>query len=62
MSMRAPCRLTATLTATSADAGCDGWVVGVVGRQAEGVAKSVDGLALQCKHSEGRLCVSLLTM
>ena len=37
-------RLTATLTATSADDGCSGWVVGVVVLAVEGVAQGVDGV------------------
>lgn len=39
--------LTATVTATSADDGCGGWVVGVVAGGAERVAEGVDGLALE---------------
>jgi hypothetical protein len=39
--------LTATLTATSADDGCGGWVVGVVVLAADGIAEGVYGLALE---------------
>ena len=46
------CRLTATVTATSADDGCGGWVVGGVGR-AEDVAEGVDGLALEAESYVG---------
>ena len=45
--------LTATVTATSADDGCGGWVVGVVVRRAEGVAEGVDGLALEAEAYVG---------
>lgn len=46
-------RLTATLTATSADDGCGGWVVGVAVRRVEGVAEGVDGLALETESYVG---------
>jgi hypothetical protein len=45
--------LTATLTATSADDGCGGRVVGVVVRRVEGVAEGVDGLALEAESDVG---------
>ena len=54
MSMRAPCRLTATLTATSADGDRSGRVVRVVVLTAEGVAQGVDGVTLE---SEPYVCV-----
>jgi hypothetical protein len=40
-------RLTATLTATSADDGCGRRIVGVVVGGAEGAAQRVDGLVLE---------------
>ncbi|MBZ6228813.1 hypothetical protein [Streptomyces olivaceus] len=46
-------RLTATVTATSADDGCDGWDVGVVVDRAEDVAQSVNGLALEVESYMG---------
>lgn len=46
-------RLTATLTAMSADDGCGGRVVGVVVRRAEAVAEGVDGLALEAESDVG---------
>lgn len=47
------CRLTATLTATSADDGCGGWVFGFVVGTAEGVAEGVDGLVLEAESYVG---------
>lgn len=41
--------LTATLTATSADGCCGGWVVGVLAAEGEGV----DGLALESESDVG---------
>ena len=46
------CRLTATLTATSADDGCGGRVVWIVGR-AEDAAEGVDGLSLEAESDVG---------
>ncbi|GLU50256.1 hypothetical protein Nans01_46070 [Nocardiopsis ansamitocini] len=46
-------RLTATLTATSADDCCGGWVVTVAVGRAEGVAQGVDGLALEAESDVG---------
>lgn len=46
-------RLTATLTATSADACRGGWVVGVVVDRAEGAVQGVDGLALEAEPYVG---------
>jgi hypothetical protein len=46
-------RLTATLTATSTDDGCGGWVVVVVVSGAEGVAQCIDGLALEAESDVG---------
>ncbi|MEN3541137.1 hypothetical protein AAH991_38905 [Microbispora sp. ZYX-F-249] len=43
--------MTATLTATSADGGCGGWVVGV--GSVEGVAQGVDGLVLEAEAYVG---------
>jgi hypothetical protein len=45
--------LTATLTATSADYGCGGWVVGGIVAQAEGVVEGVDGVALEAESYVG---------
>ncbi|MDO0935954.1 polymorphic toxin-type HINT domain-containing protein [Streptomyces sp. DG2A-72] len=45
--------LTATLTATSADDGCGGWVVGEVGDPAECDVEGVDGLALETESDVG---------
>ena len=45
--------MTATLTATSADDGCGGWVVGVVIGRVEGVAEGVDGLELEAESDVG---------
>jgi hypothetical protein len=45
--------LTATVTATSADDGCRGWVFGVFLGRAEGVAEGVDGLALEAEAYVG---------
>lgn len=45
--------LTATLTATSADDGCDGWGVRGVVILTEGVAQGVDGLALEAESDVG---------
>lgn len=41
------------MTATSADDGCGGWVVGGVASGAEGVAEGVDGLALEAESDVG---------
>jgi len=49
--------LTATLTATSADDGCGGWGVGGIVALAEGVAKGVDGVALEAE-SDGSVDAS----
>lgn len=46
-------RLTATVTATSADDGCGGWVIGVVVGHAECVAQGVDGFALEAESDVG---------
>ncbi len=46
------CRLTATVTATSADDGCGGRVVRGVGR-AEVAAEGVDGLTLEAESYVG---------
>jgi hypothetical protein len=48
-----PGRLTATVTATSADDGCGGWGVRVVTGRAEGCAEGVDGLALKAEPDVG---------
>jgi hypothetical protein len=45
--------LTATLTATSADDGCGGWVVGGIVVRVEGVAEGVDGVALEAESDVG---------
>ena len=45
--------MTATLTATSADDGCGGWVVEVVAGAAECVAEGVDGVALEAESDVG---------
>lgn len=45
--------LTATVTATSADDGCDGWVVGVVVGRCEDDSEGVDGLALEAESDVG---------
>lgn len=45
--------LTATVTATSADGGCDGRVVRVVVVRAERVAQAIDGLALEAEPDVG---------
>jgi hypothetical protein len=45
--------LTATLTATSADDGCGGWIVGGVVGGAEDVAQRVDGLTLEAESDVG---------
>jgi hypothetical protein len=45
--------LTATLTATSADDGCGGWVVVVAIGRPEGVAEGVDGQALEAEPYVG---------
>lgn len=50
---RAPSRLTATVTATSSDDGCGGWVVGGVVGRAEGATEGVDGLALESEADVG---------
>lgn len=44
--------MTATVTATSADDGCVGWVIGGVGR-AEDAAEGLDGLALEAESYVG---------
>jgi hypothetical protein len=41
------------LTATSADDGCGGWVVGEVGNPAECDVEGVDGLALEAESYVG---------
>lgn len=53
MSMRVPCRLAATLTATSADGDRSGQVVRVVVLTAEGVAQGVDGVPLESESYVG---------
>ncbi|MGX1026919.1 hypothetical protein RKD37_002085 [Streptomyces ambofaciens] len=45
--------MTATLTATSADDGCCGWVARVVVGRIECVAEGVDGLALEAEAYVG---------
>ncbi|MFJ9690102.1 hypothetical protein ACIRRX_30990 [Streptomyces bacillaris] len=45
--------MTATLTATSADACRDGWVVRVVVDRTEGAVQGVDGLALEAEPYVG---------
>lgn len=45
--------MTATLTATSADGGCGGWVFRSVVSRPEGVAEGVDGLALEAESDVG---------
>ncbi|KLJ03394.1 hypothetical protein WQ59_09695 [Streptomyces sp. KE1] len=45
--------MTATPTATSADDGCGGRIVGVVVGGAEGAAQSIDGLALEAESDVG---------
>jgi len=53
MSMRAPCRLTATLAATSADGDRSGRVIRGVVLTAEGVAQGVDGVTLESEPYVG---------
>ncbi len=45
--------LTATVTATSADYDCGGWVVRVIVPGAEGIPQGVDGLALEAEPDLG---------
>ncbi|GGR90381.1 hypothetical protein GCM10010269_31900 [Streptomyces humidus] len=47
------CRLTATLTAKSADDGCCWWVVRVVVLAAESVAQGIDGVPLESESDVG---------
>jgi hypothetical protein len=45
--------LTATVTATSADESCGGWIVRALLGAAQGVVQGVDGLALEVESNVG---------